>query len=440
VKILVLSDNYTPEIAASSFRTHEHAKVWLEHGHQVTVVTCAPNWPEGKLFAGYRNRLYQQEWIDGVRVIRLWSYMTANKGFLRRTADYASYMASATAFSWRYPDFDVVLATSPQFFTAVAGSAVSRLRRRPWVFELRDLWPASIKAVGVAGGRLIAALEKLELYLYRSSDRIIALTDAFKRNLVRRGISPGKIDVVTNGVDLEKFAPANVTWNARQRLGILPHEFVVGYIGTTGMAHGLDTLLDAADLCRDRCRVRFLIMGQGAHRQALQQRARQMRLDNVLFVEPVPYEQIPNYYAALDVSLVHLKPNPLFQTVIPSKMFECMAMGKPILMAVEGEAAEIVKKAGCGVCIRPGTAIDMADAVSRLARDRKSLVSMGRRGRQAVTRRYNRRVKAEEVLRSLETAVELSNGPARKSRCEKPRIWIPSGSNGWPAPRRRTAA
>jgi glycosyltransferase involved in cell wall biosynthesis len=217
MRILVLSDNFTPEIVASSFRTHEHAKVWLERGHDVTVVTCAPNWPHGRVFDGYRNRPYQEEWIDGIRVIRIWSYMSANRGFLKRTLDYVSFLISAVVWCWRYPRFDVILATSPQFFTAVAGWMISVLRRRPWIFELRDLWPDSIRAVGASKGRIVAWLEKLELFLYRRATRIVALTDAFKKNLVGRGIPADKIDVVTNGVDLEQFRPEHVRFDARRR-------------------------------------------------------------------------------------------------------------------------------------------------------------------------------------------------------------------------------
>ncbi len=414
MRILVLADNYKPEIVATSFRTHEHAKVWLAEGHEVTVVTCVPNWPKGRVFDGYRNRLYQEEWIDGVRVIRLWSYITANQGFFKRTLDYVSYMLSATAFCWRYPKFDVVLATSPQFFTAVAGWLVSRLRRRPWVFELRDLWPESIKAVGASKSRLIDALERLELFLYRKADRVVALTNAFKENLKQRGISREKIDVVTNGVDLEHFQPTKVSHLGRQRLGISQDAFVVGYIGTTGMAHGLDTLLDAAEILRSRRDVCFLIMGDGAQRKALEKRARDRKLSNVIFADPVPHKEIPIYYAALDVSLVHLKPDPLFKLVIPSKIFECMAMAKPILMAVEGEAAEIVAEAQCGLCIRAGDSHAMADAVDQLANDSVALARMGHRGRQAVIARYSRRIKAKAVLRSLESVVP-STGASRNA-------------------------
>lgn len=417
--ILVLADNFVPEIAATSFRVRDHAKLWLAEGHEVTVVTCVPNWPHGKAFPGYRNRLYQVEWLDGVRVIRLWSYMTANKGFLRRTLDYISFMLSAILFCWRYPRFDVILATSPQFFTAVAGWVISILRWRPWVFEIRDLWPASIKAVGAGDGWMIRALERLELFLYRRANRIIALTNAFRRDLVERGIDADKIDVVTNGVDVAQFNRSAVTYDARQRLGIPADNFLAGYIGTTGMAHGLETILDAAeavsaqqsaisDKQRATANIHFLIMGEGAERERLEADARRRGLTNLQFADRVPQEDVPNYLAALDVAIIHLRPDPVFKTVIPSKLFEFMAMGVPVLMAVEGESAEIVANCGCGVCIPSGNSQEMAAEVIRLSETRDQLWQMSHRGQTAAAEQFGRHVKARQALSTLENSTTLT--------------------------------
>jgi colanic acid biosynthesis glycosyl transferase WcaI len=423
MKILVLADNYLPEIAATSFRIHEHAKHWIECGHEVTVVTCVPNWPHGKTFAGYRNRFYQEETIDGVRVIRVWSYMAANAGFVKRTLDYLSFLLSAVMWCWRYPRCDVILATSPQFFTSVAGWLISWLRWRPWVFEVRDLWPASIEAVGaVRKPRLLRWLEQLELFLYRQATRVIAVTDPIRADLIHRGITADKIDVVTNGVDPHAFDPDHFHDNARQRLGIGADAILAGYIGTTGLAHGLTTILEAAALCHARIDVTFLIMGEGAERQRLEQLARESGLNNVRFADRVPREQLPAYLAAVDVPIIHLRPDPVFQTVIPSKMFEWMAMRKPLLMAVEGEAARIVAEHQCGVCIPSGDAAAMADAVCRLAHRRGDRAAMGLRGQQAVARHYSRRVKALAALQTLALAagetlpsalsdMEISEGP-----------------------------
>ena len=406
IRILVLTDTFVPEISALSFRTLEHARVWLARGHEVTVVTCAPNWPRGKLFEGYRNKLHQVEWIEGVRVIRLWTYMAANRGVIKRTLDYMSFTFSAAAQCWRIPDFDVILASSPTFFTAVAGFLISILRRRAWVFEIRDLWPASIRAVRASQSRVLDMVEKLELYLYRKADRIISVTHSIKMNLVSRGIEAGKIDVVPNAVDTGKFHPSRATFNARTVLGVPRNAFLAGYVGTTGMAHGLETILDAAERCKELPDIHFLIMGDGAERDALEESARLRRLGNLTFKDVVPHDQIPSYYAALDLSIVHLRPDPVFKTVIPSKIFEVMAMGVPILMAVEGESAEIIRESGSGVCIPSGDAEAMAQSVIGLSKDRAALEAMGRRGIAAAGERYSRDRMAEAALTCLKAAVE----------------------------------
>ena len=206
--ILFLTDNFPPETNAPASRTYEHAKRWVASGHRVTVITCAPNFPSGKLHAGYRNQLWRREVMDGVNVIRVWTYITANEGFFRRTLDYMSFMVAATIASVFVRTVDVVVATSPQFFTPCAAWVVSLLRRRPFIFELRDLWPDSIVAVGaMRETRVIALLRKLEYFLYRRADRIVTVTESFKTVLTANGIPPKKIVVVPNGVDIDVYLP-----------------------------------------------------------------------------------------------------------------------------------------------------------------------------------------------------------------------------------------
>lgn len=407
--ILVLTDRYVPEITAPSFRLRDHARQWLKMGHEVTVVTCAPNFPQGRVFPGYRNRLYQEEWIEGVRVIRLWSYMAENVGTLKRMLDYFSFMASAILFFWRYPKFDVIVATSPPLLVPVAGYALSKLRRRPWVFEIRDLWPATMEAVGASKGRMLRFFIRLEMFLYRKADRIISLTDAFRQQLIQRGIPAEKNDVVTNGIDTDEFDPAKVRFDARGRLGVGPQQFLAGYVGTTGLCQSLITVIDAAELCRDRQDIVFLIMGQGAQRAMLQEEAQRRGLSRVIFRDFVSHDEVPAYLKALDVSIVHLKPHPVFQNVIPSKIFENMAMATPMVYAVEGHSAEIVQRTGAGVCIPSGDPQAMAEAVRRLSDDRGRLRQMGHDARQAVAREFSRRVKAQQAIRSLQAT--LPNSP-----------------------------
>ena len=412
--ILVLTDRFTPEISAPSVRIMEHARCWKELGHEVTVVTCAPNFPHGKLFPGYKNRFYQIEWMEGIRVIRVWSYLAANSGTLKRLIDYNSFLFSSLFFAWRYPTFDILLATSPPLFVALAGFLIAKIRRRPWIFEIRDLWPMSVRAVGMNVGRFLKTFERLELFLYRRANRIISVSPAFLNYLVGLGISKEKLEVVTNGVDTEFFSGKHVRFNARERLGIRSTDYLCGYIGTVGMAHGLKTILDAAEKTRESDDLYFLIMGEGAEREALEKEARNRGLVRVLFHDFVPHEDVPSYLASLDVSIVHLKPDPVFKSVIPSKIFECMAMGVQILCAVEGIAADIVNEMRAGICIPPGDSQKMADAVMQLKKERGSRDYVPAEAQIAVAQHYSRRAKAEQMLlcfdRTLGTATRAVQG------------------------------
>jgi len=365
VHILFLTDNFPPEVNAPASRTFEHCREWVKAGHQVTVVTCAPNFPKGKVFDGYRNKLWQTETMEGIRVIRVWSYITANEGFVRRILDYQSYMLSAIVASAFVRKVDLVIGTSPQFFTACAAYVVSRYKFRPYIFELRDLWPESIKAVGaMKNERAIRFLEWIEMFLYRKSARVVSVTRSFKDILVRRGIDGSKIEVITNGVDISQFKPRPKDPELTARLG-MTGKFVAGYIGTHGLAHGLETLLEAAERLRGQDFV-FLFLGDGARKEALKQMAAERKLDNVVFIDSVPKADVARYWSLLDVSVIHLKKTDLFTTVIPSKLFESMGMGLPVLHGVEGESADIVREEGAGIPFEPENAGQLCDALVRL--------------------------------------------------------------------------
>lgn len=400
--ILILSDHCLPEIKAPSFRIRDHARYWLEAGHEVTVVTCAPNSPHGKVFPGYKNRFYSEEWQDGVRVIRIWSYMQPNRGVFLRTLDYISFALSCILLCWKFPKHDIIVATSPPLFVAMAGYVVSRLRRRPWVFELRDLWPASIAAVGATKTPALRFIEKIELFLYRRADGVISLTDAFVEDITRRGAHPKNLTVISNGVDTGFFNADQATFDARERLGIANDKTIAAYVGTVGLAHGLETLIDCAENCRDHEQLHFLILGEGADRERIEELVASKGLKNVTIHDFVPQTEIPAYWRAIDIAIVHLKPHPVFKTVIPSKIFEIMAMGVPMVYGVEGESADIVRETGAGECIPSGDAEAMTQSVLRLAEDRDLRDQLGENGRTRVSERFSRKVKASEMAEFLQ--------------------------------------
>jgi glycosyltransferase involved in cell wall biosynthesis len=345
VHILFLSDNFPPEVNAPASRTFEHCREWVALGAKVTVVTCAPNFPRGRVFNGFKNRLWNSQDVDGIRVIRVWTFIAPNEGIILRTFDYITFMLSSILASFLVRKVDVVVGTSPQIFTVVAAWIVGKLKFVPWVFELRDIWPESIKAVGITKDfKVFQMLERLELFLYRQATCIIAVTNAFKLNLIHRGIDDKKIEVITNGVDLTRFRPLKRDQVLSKSLG-LDDSFVVGYIGTHGMAHALETVLEAAKLIQDydsKKSVAFLFLGDGSRRADLILKARELDLGNVLFLDLVSKEEVPRYWSLLDVAIIHLRKSDLFQSVIPSKLFECMGMGVPVLHGVPGESAQIV--------------------------------------------------------------------------------------------------
>lgn len=401
--ILFLTDNFPPEVNAPASRTFEHCRKWVQTGHRVTVITCAPNFPKGKVFAGYNNRLWQTEMMDGIQIIRVWSYIAANSGFVKRILDYQSFMVSAVLAAVFVRRVDVVVGTSPQFFTACGAWITGCLKRVPFVFELRDLWPESIRAVGAMKSPLcLGALERLELFLYRRAALVVSVTHSFKKNLIARGIDPTKIVVVTNGVDGERFKPQPKDSLLEDEFA-LRGKFVAGYIGTHGMAHGLETLLEAAGRLQsdpDGRTIVLLFLGDGANKGKLMAQAREMDLVNVRFIDSVPKEQVPRYWSLLDVSIIHLRKTPLFATVIPSKLFECMGMGIPVLHGVAGESADIVRREGCGKVFEPEDVTSLCSELLAFKTD-SALLNACRQQGVAAAGKYDRKRQALLMLAEL---------------------------------------
>jgi len=398
MRILFLTDNFPPEVNAPASRTFEHAVRWVKAGAEVTVITCAPNFPRGEVFPGYRNRK-SREIMDGIEVIRVRTYMAPNAGFRRRVLDYLSF-AWSSFFAGLGREADVIIATSPQFFTTWSGRALSLFKRKPWIFELRDIWPESIRAVGAGGGgAMMRLLERIELRLYRSAARVVAVSPAFKDNLVARGIDPARIEIVTNGADLELWRPRERDEALRAELG-LTGRFVIAYVGTMGMAHGLDFILRAAARIEDP-RIHFLLVGDGSEADALKAQAAAAGLANVSFHPPVAKAQVPRFIAAADAALVPLKRQDTFKSVIPSKIFEAAGMRRPILLGVEGQAAAIVAEYEAGIAFTPEDEASFLAAVARLASD-QALYAKLQAGCASLAEAYDRDRLAAKMLAIIE--------------------------------------
>ncbi|PPR11102.1 MAG: D-inositol-3-phosphate glycosyltransferase [Alphaproteobacteria bacterium MarineAlpha11_Bin1] len=406
MKILFLTENFPPETNAAATRVYERALYWIREGHSVTIITSAPNFPEGKLFVGYANRWRQCEDMGGIRVVRVKTYIAANKGVFWRTLDFISFMISAFIAGLFEKRPDVICSTSPQFFAAVSGWLLSVFRRRPFVFELGDLWPASIVAVGAMKRSLpLRLIEKLELYLYQNSAAVAALTYSFKRNLVSRGIKATKIQVVRNGVDVSRYStrPRHAGLATEHDL---TEKFVLGYVGTHGMAHALDRVIDAINLLKDDDEIRFLFAGAGAAREELVKQAEQLGLSNIVFLPMQPKDRMPDVWSLCDVALIHLKNDPTFAEVIPSKIFEAMAMGLPLLIsAPEGEATEIVALENAGIITPPEDPEALADAVLALRNDDDKRRNFAKNALAAAPK-YSREKQAAEMIQVFTAAID----------------------------------
>ena len=409
MQILYISQYYPPEACAPAARVEGLTREWARAGAEVKVLTGFPNHPEGVLHAGYREawrRGFVREDREGVKVYRTWLYPAANRKLWGRGANYFSFALSAAAAGMAVAPRDgVVIATSPQILVGLSGWAVGALRFLPWVFEVRDLWPESLVGVGQAGADslLYRSVEKVARFLYRRATHIVVDGEWKRRHLVQQGVDAGKISVIRNGVEVDFCPPPDSPEAQKARIQLrselgLRDEFVLLYAGTLGMAHGLETILQAAERLRGRDDIVFLLMGAGAERAPLAERIGQLGLGNVRLLEKQPREMIPAYLATADACLVPLRKQEVFKSAIPSKMFEAMAAGKPVVLGVEGEAEEILRAGKAGLAIRPENPEAMAEAIVSLRGDPALCQALGRNGRQAALDNYLRPAQAARYL------------------------------------------
>lgn len=406
MKILFLSHYFPPEVNAPATRTYEHCRRWVELGHEVTVVSCVPHHPMGRAYPGYKNRFIQSEYKDGIKAIKVWTYITANEGFLKRTWNYVFYMIMVMLIAPFLAKADIVVSTSPQFFNGLAGYFVSRLKRCPWVLEVRDLWPESIVAVGaLKNSKIIHMLEAIERFVYRKADHIVPVTYSFQRHIATRGALPENITVIRNGVDLRFFAPLPKDDVYVRELGV-DGKFVAAYVGTHGMAHGLDLLIEVAEKLRERDDIMLVLAGDGAERARLAAEVQRRGLTNIKLIGQLPKSAMPRLWSITDVSLVVLKKLDLFLTVIPSKLFESMAMKQPIILGVAGESAELVNESGAGIIVEPEHVEQLAQALVQLADSPETCRQLGENGRKYVEANFDRTVLADRYEHLLITTTQ----------------------------------
>jgi glycosyltransferase involved in cell wall biosynthesis len=405
VRILIVTHYFPPETGAPQARLSALAATWAADGDSVTVLTGMPNHPAGVIPPKYRGALRRRERRDGYRVLRTWLYATRNEGIIRKTLGHLSFMASSVllgaAASGRA---DVVVVSSPTFFSIGSAWLLARLKRARLVVEIRDLWPAIFTELGVlTNRRVIGLLERLELAAYAAADEIVVVSEGFRDNLISRGVPPGKIHTIRNGTSPGRFDPARGPDPAvRITLGASPGDCLVLYLGTHGISQGLPGIADAAARLAAHP-VHFAFVGEGADKARLERKVSGLGLRNVTLCPGVPHEDVPALLAAADICLVPLRDVPLFATFIPSKMFEYLAAGKAVIGSVTGEAGQILREAGALV-VPPENSVALADAIRVLAISPQRRQAMGRAGRAHVEQCYDRASLAREYRKILDFA------------------------------------
>ena len=406
VRILFISHYFPPEVNAPASRTHEHCRKWADDGHDITIITGVPNHPTGQLFRGYKNRFLQEEQVDGIRVIRTWMLLTSNAGFAKRILNFILFALMSVVASFKVKDPEVVIATSPQFFCGLAGAAVAKIKRRPFILEVRDLWPKSIVELDQLGeGPILRFLEWLERRMYHSADGIVVNTRAFVDHIGQLDYPSDRIEIVYNGIDPDLFKPQPPSNELRARFD-LEGRFCVGYLGTLGLAHGLQTLLEAAEALRSQPEIVFLLIGDGAEKKKLESIVRERKLRNVRLIGLQPREMMPAWIATTDILIVTLRDLPVFETVIPSKIFEFLAQERPVIVAARGEIRSMTEASNVALTIDPEDPGALVGAIQQIRNEPESARERAKAGSSWVEENFVRTELAMKMLDFVEKCVE----------------------------------
>jgi len=397
--ILLIHQAFVSPHDSGGTRHFEFARRLVQRGHRVTIVASRLNYQTGKPVQAPAGSGESEVW-EGVRVVRAFTLPALHRSFVWRIAAFVSFMLSSFLAALRVRNVDIVWGTSPPMFQALTAWAVSKLRRRPFLLEIRDLWPEVAVEMGVLKSRsLIWLARRMERFLYGQARRIL-VNVPFQKYLAGRGVPAEQICFVPNGVDPAMFAHQAQRQQVRQSLG-LENKFVVVYAGALGMANDIDTLLGAAALLQHRCNVHFLLVGDGKERPRLEAFAREKRLNNVTFAGAQSKSRMPQILAAADACVATLKDIPLFRIAYPNKIFDYMAAGRPIVLAIEGVIKDVIETAGAGISVPPGGACEIADAILQLHAAPEQAHRMGAAGRDYVALHFNRDRHAEELSELL---------------------------------------
>ena len=386
LRVLILTQYYWPEVGAAQVRLQAVTRELVRQGHCVEIITAMPNYPTGRIFDGYRRKIFMREELDGATVRRVWAYPATGAG-IRRILGYVTFALSALMVLLTSRRSDVVVVESPPLLTAIPAMANRILRHTPYVLITADLWPDVAVDMGLLRpGVVLTTLETLERRAYRSASRITAVTHGQIQTLTEdKGVPADKLVLMPNGVDPTLFGPGPVSPAARSALGGHDTDRIILYAGTHGHAHGMDVLLDAAPLVgAAHPEVRFVCVGGGSDRDRLIERARAEGISNVDFLEARPLEEIAELYRASWAGLSTLRPSKSLEAARPSKIFPIMASALPVIYSGDGEGAELVRSAGAGIVCRGGDHKALAHAVDELLGNPTATAEMGQRGREYI--------------------------------------------------------
>ena len=404
MKILLINQSFVPPDEPGHTRHFEMAQYLRRCGHEMVIVASDSNYQTG-LRTVQRKGLYIEQEIDGIRVLRAYSAQTLHLSYFGRFISFLSFMLSSVWAALHVKDVDLILGTTPPIFQAVSAWLVAFIRRKPFLLEVRDLWPEFAISMGVIKNPMVIALAHwLEAFLYARATHILVNSPAYKKHIVSKGVPESKITFIPYGTDIDMFNPNIDGSSVRERLG-LKGKFLVLYAGAMGQAHDLYTVLRAAKRLHDEAHIKFVFFGAGKERANLEAEAQRLELENVLFAGICPKKEMPTAIAAADVCLAILQNLEMFRTTYPNKVFDYMASARPTVLIIDGVVREVIEVSDGGVFVEPGNDELLARTILELSKNPRRVTQMGENARAYLAKNLDRRDKLAETLKLLESLI-----------------------------------
>jgi len=392
MKILILSHYFPPEVNAPAKRIFEHSKIFAESKNEVTVITNFPNHPRGEIFDGYKNKWSSKKIIKKIKVIRVFTFLTPNRGIIKRTINYLLYMILSIFHGMKEDDVDIIISTSPQLLCGLAGATLSKLKKKPHVFEIRDIWPSSIAAVGLIkkNNIIYRILNFVEKKIISSAQVVAVVTEGILSHVKK--FKKENVILIPNGIMINNFKQKEQTINF--------DNLTFGYVGTIGSAHNTQVILEAAKLLKDEKNINFRIIGDGAEQKEIFKQAKQIK--NISTNGLLLSDEIIDEIHKIDVGLVTLKNDPLWTSALPTKMFEFLILGKPIILSIpNGGTTQMIIQNKCGLVAEVDNAISLADRVKYYSNNPHSIKTHGENGIKLISSNFNREKIAKNYLNQI---------------------------------------